>query len=208
MDYFTNQGKGIHLNLITDDSKSACILERDAIKYLDARTKGKFKYTMLSERVMSDLNGFAFQKNHFVSDEFNRRIVQLLESGVIDGIFKMYNSIYHVHEWKDDDEGPTVLTFDRLEFWFQVWFYCLIASVLSFVFEHLANKLTFELSLKQMFVHMIDFCHKRIRKQKLKYLKSKIKKSTTVRKKKKSRKLTNKVANKRAFLNKINSSKT
>lgn len=151
------------------------VLSSDAIKYYDAMSKGKFKYAKLSQRLVSDLNGFAFPLNHYINDEFNRRTVQLLECGVIDGIIKIYNIIYHVHGWKNDDEGPQILTFDSLEFWFQLWFGCLLISLAGFCLEHFAKIYVSKFSLKKALRSVIRFklfCGKCIRRRKLKIVKS------------------------------------
>lgn len=151
---------------------------------------------MLSQKLVSDLNGFAFLMNHYINDEFNRRTVQLLESGVINGIIKIFNDVYHVHEWKDDAIEPQVLTFDLLKFWFQLWFGCLLISLAGFFLEHFAKHFVFKSSLYKVLKSVIrvkNFCGKCIWRKKLKAVNSKITKpktvkSKTVSKKKKSTK--------------------
>jgi hypothetical protein len=110
---------------------------------------------MISERLISDFYGFSFLKNHFVNEEFNRRTVQLFESGIIDGLLKYYISLYHAVGWKAEDEGPQVLEYDHLESWFQLWFGCLIVSLLSFLCEHFkkifTGRLTFGRTLSFKF---------------------------------------------------------
>jgi hypothetical protein len=125
--------------LINDELKTACVLDSSGIKYLDFLTKGKFTYTLISQRLISDFYGFALPKDYFLNDEFNRRTVQLLESGIIKGIFDKYYRMYGAKGWKAESEGPQVLTFDHLEFWFELWLVLIIVCSLSFVVEHLTK---------------------------------------------------------------------
>jgi hypothetical protein len=139
LDFYRLGQSHLAMKIINDNSKSACVIGGDALKQIEYQSKGKFNYTLLSQRLMTEFYGFSFQKYHFINEEFNRRTVQLLEAGVIDAIFKHYDNIYKIIGWKSEPEGPQVLTYDHLEFWFELLVILLMICLLSFIGEHLTQ---------------------------------------------------------------------
>jgi hypothetical protein len=65
--------------------------------------------------------------------------VQLVETGVINGLFSYYNNLYRAVGWKSEVEGPQVLTYNHLQFWIELWGCLLILSLASFVCEHFSK---------------------------------------------------------------------
>lgn len=98
-----------------------------------------FKYTILEEKIISDHYGFLFMVNEFMFDAFNRKIVQLVESGVADRIVNSYSVKLNKTE---DKHGPVVLTLDHLGIWFIICLGFLTFAMISLVLELSVNFLT------------------------------------------------------------------
>jgi hypothetical protein len=162
-DYFRFKKSAIAFEIIIDESKTACIVSQDTIRHLDFISRGKFKYATFSERLISDFYGLSLPKNHFIVEEFNRRTIQLLEFGVIDGLAKRYDFFYGAVGWKAEGEDPQVLSYDQLESWFQLWLGCLIVSLFGFFCEHFQKfcvrrwpSLNFRLTIKSCYANVME----------------------------------------------------
>lgn len=184
-DYYWT-GKQIAFKLVTDESKSACVLDRNTIKFLDTFSNGTFKYVLLGEQLISDFYGFALPKNFYLNYEFNRRLVQLLEFGIIKQIFDLYLRFYKATGWKHEAKQPEVLHFEHLKFWFQIWFFLSMFSFLIFLFEKLGKQISSSLRFSHMSLEkccQIFFRERSLKKKNLKVVRNS-KKSVMLKSKK------------------------
>lgn len=78
---------------------------------------------------MSGFLCFAFPKNHFLFEEFNKKIEQLITSGVMQKLIEQRKSNV------DADEGPSVLTLDHLAIGFCIWAIVALIAFAAFCLE-------------------------------------------------------------------------
>jgi hypothetical protein len=125
-------------NLTKDGAKTGRILASDALDVMLRQTEGKLKFTKLNEKIITTFWGLRFKSNSFIFKAFNRKVVQLVESGIADVIVKkhMYGS---KNSEKANDEQPA-LTLQHLG----VWFIALAAfcsfAILCFFTENIIAK--------------------------------------------------------------------
>lgn len=127
---------------------------------MNQNSKGKIKFAVLKEKIITDFLSLTTDKNHFLYESMNRKIVQLVESGVADKYVR--EQTIHIPEEKI---GPVVLTLDHLGFGFQIWLGSLTIAFMFFLLEHLYyqgtrrvskcrsatdNKAAFKIALQQI----------------------------------------------------------
>jgi hypothetical protein len=134
------------VKLLSNGSNRAFITDRDWYEALEYESKGTAKLAILEEIVLSDHWGFRFEVNSFMYEPFNRKIVQLVESGLADVFVKNATKI-----WRnvDADDKHVSLTLAHLSVWFYLWLILMVIALLVFVlevcrvraiFKHLASK--------------------------------------------------------------------
>lgn len=67
---------------LQDGTNRAIVMNSETLKSIIQMTKGAFKHTQLGEKLMSDHVVYWFSKNNFMFEPFNRKITQLVESGL------------------------------------------------------------------------------------------------------------------------------
>jgi hypothetical protein len=92
-------------------------------------------FTVLNEKITSDLFGIPTRLNHFIFDALNEKVARLVESGII-------NKIMDEQPIKPGDYEPTVLTLDHLSIWFYLGMALLLISTFFFVFELFLGKVS------------------------------------------------------------------
>jgi hypothetical protein len=129
------------IELLADGSKRAFLTDRDWYEELEYEAGGTENFTILEEIVLSDHWGFRFEANNFMYDAFNRKIDQLVESGLADLIIKNVTV-----EWRDiePDEKHVALTIDHLSVWFYLWLILLAIALLVFILEICRVKKVFD----------------------------------------------------------------
>jgi hypothetical protein len=85
-----------------------------------------------------------FYADNFMFFEFNRKVVQFVESGLADEYVSEFSSPRKVEE----ENGPVVLTFDHLRIWFCIYLGFLVSAILSFFAEFAVEKLLRKLLIK------------------------------------------------------------
>jgi hypothetical protein len=92
-------------------------------------------FTVLNEKITSDLFGIPLRLNHFIFDALNEKVARLVESGIV-------NKIMEEKPSKAGDYEPTVLTLDHLSIWFYLGMALLLISTFFFVFELFLGKVS------------------------------------------------------------------
>jgi hypothetical protein len=100
--------------------------------------KANFDYLVLDEKIMSENMAFFFPWNHFLHDAFDRKLSQLVDSGVAG---KLVDDATFVKRRKVET-FDVVLTMDHLDIVFRIWLAGLITALLSFITELITFQLT------------------------------------------------------------------
>lgn len=83
----------------------------------------------------------AFPVNHRLYDVFNNKIMQLVQSGLMDSYIE--DSSRSFGKFPSYDDGPQVLTMKHLEAGFVIWMYSTRVAVAGFFLEWLARLVEF-----------------------------------------------------------------
>lgn len=70
--------------LLSDGSKRGFGFADGLLNALLDVSKGTFRYTKPNERIIAEHVGFSFFRNHFMYKPFTKKVVQLLEGGLIE----------------------------------------------------------------------------------------------------------------------------
>jgi hypothetical protein len=91
-------------------------------------------YVVLKEKIISDCIAIVMPANSFLLNAFNERITQMIESGIMEKIFR-------TEAKKPEESQPVVLSIDHLLIWFMLWAGLLLIAGAVFVCEVIARKL-------------------------------------------------------------------
>lgn len=117
--------------LLTDGSKRGFMASSDALEVLMKRSNGTFKFTELDEKIITDHVVFYMSENNFLFRSFERRLVQLVDSGIAQYIVDSY-----AYKQRSKNEDPRrVLTYNHLAIGFQIWLFFLFVAFLCFLLE-------------------------------------------------------------------------
>jgi hypothetical protein len=119
-------------NLLVDGSNRAFVTDRDWYEELEYESNGTANFAILEEIVLSDHWGFSFEVNNFMYDAFNRKINQLVESGLADVFVKNATKKWRKVE-ADEKHVPLALT--HLSVWFYLWLIFIVIALIVFVLE-------------------------------------------------------------------------
>lgn len=128
------------------------IASDNLLNFLIKITNGKFKHTKLKERIIADYMCFYLKSDDPKFKIFDRKIIQLVESGLTDKI----RSDHYDGRLVEDESGPTVLTLDQLGVGFQIWLLFLLISSVCFISEFVVK---FVSSLYQKLITVGNRCH-------------------------------------------------
>jgi hypothetical protein len=117
---------------LTDGSKKGILTDTKHLTMLIRLAKGKFKYKKLQERISLSHISFLFRKNHFLFDVFDKKLSQMIESGLAEKIVNEFESPFP--PLKEDSE-PVVLSLHHLGTGFLICLLFLLASFVVFVLE-------------------------------------------------------------------------
>jgi hypothetical protein len=113
---------------LTDGSKRALYANNFGLRHF------KQPYLILKEKIISDLSGLYMTLNSILFKPFNKKIIQMVESGIMEKVLRQ-----KIKE-KEDDQ-PTVLCIDHLLIWFYLWGGFLLVAGAAFVSEVLTRKI-------------------------------------------------------------------
>lgn len=116
-------------------NRGVLIPDDDIISVMNFGMEGRFKYTKLAERITHNHKGFLLRKNSFFYEAFNRKLEQLVESGIAR---KLVDQAMNLNEEKESDDGPVVLTLEHLGVGFKITLLFLLISFVVFLLEFVA----------------------------------------------------------------------
>jgi hypothetical protein len=117
-------------DLLKDGSNRGIATDTNWLNFIIANSSGRFKYTKLEEKVMSDHWGFVFDYNHSLYKAFNSKIVQLVEAGLAGYIVSQDTARSVVEE-----KSNVVLTMEHLGIWFIIALCFIGCAVVVFLME-------------------------------------------------------------------------
>lgn len=88
-------------------------------------------YKLLHEKIISDYIGFKQLVNCILLHGVNRKVIQLVESGLAD----YYVNRHRFKRMPEDDPCPQVLTLDQMSAGFIIWLASLAITLVCFVLE-------------------------------------------------------------------------
>lgn len=124
---------GHTLKTFDNDANNGLIIDSDQLNEPRWKLKQNPPYSVLKEKVISDYVGLVLNKNNFIFDAMNRKVVQLVESGVAQKI------IGEQVTKKLEHSGPQVLTLEQLKAGFYIWLVCIAISIFAFIWEKFNN---------------------------------------------------------------------
>jgi hypothetical protein len=123
--------------LMKDDRKVAVIIDTNDLLDLKTNSTETFKYLVLAEKILSDHWSFIFDdRNNFIFEAFNRKVLQLIESGIARKIIEESTKFREASE----SHEPKVLTMHHVGVWFIIWICFLCGATAVFVVELLLSK--------------------------------------------------------------------
>lgn len=117
---------------LADGSRRSVIVDQNILNHLIEESEGRFKYKRLPESILINHVGFVQSKTCLIFNVFDRKIVQLLESGLAQ---------HHIRNQKFDENKfqvgsePQVLTLNVMGDGFKLWLTCFSAAFLCFFIE-------------------------------------------------------------------------
>jgi hypothetical protein len=93
-------------------------------------------YAVVKEKIISDFSGIFISTDSFLCEGFLDKIMQLVESGIIENIMSYFKP---KEQAKDDD--PVVLSIGHLLIWWQLWAGLLLVAFLFFLLEILMPRI-------------------------------------------------------------------
>jgi hypothetical protein len=140
---------------MTPGANLAFLVINNEEKLYKARYKMDLPYVLLQTKVISDSMGFGFPPNFFLFDNFNMKIVQLIESGIARKIVeeeetKVSETLgnFTIRKKKEKEDRKIVLSLSHLGIWFQILLILLSAASGVFVVEWIVGMVTLHLKTK------------------------------------------------------------
>lgn len=127
----------IFFNISKPGSKKATIMEGQQVPYMVDHLKIKTQPILLDQAFFTIQAGFAIHREFYFNQQLNRKIVQALESGLMNH----WKSEINIKPVILDSSEPKVLTMDHLMIGFQVYVLCILICVIAFIWEIIALKL-------------------------------------------------------------------
>jgi hypothetical protein len=133
-------------------SNLAFLVTNNYEKLIKKRCRRNLPYILLKTKVISDSMGFGFSPNFFLFDNFNTKIVQLIESGIARKIVeeeeiriteKLGN--FTIRKKKEKEDKRKVLRLEHLGIWFQILLILLSAASGVFAVEWIVGMVTLHL---------------------------------------------------------------
>lgn len=79
--------------ILVDGAKQGVATDSNSIADIAKKANGTFQHLKLNEKIMSDHWSFLFEEpNSFMFDAFNRKVFQLVESGIAERNVKEFTS--------------------------------------------------------------------------------------------------------------------
>lgn len=120
-------------HLLQDGSNRGVVLSSEKIESLLEASQGTFKHTELTEQLISDHIVYWFTRNNFIFESFNRKVSQLVESGLA----KKYINEFMKKHPKVPERND--ITFDQMTAGTQVLLLLVMTVTLSCIGEFAIN---------------------------------------------------------------------
>lgn len=127
------EDRNFYYKILQDGSKSGVLISSSQLYLLKRRDKERFQYVKLKENVITDYEVFALGRNSFLHDALNRKMFQLIESGIVKKLVDETENL--ANRFVNDDDGKVVLTLGHLSIGFQIWLLFLFVAFLCFLME-------------------------------------------------------------------------
>lgn len=134
--------------LLTDGSKTCVILSTEKLNEIIKESNNAFTFTKLNEKIISDHWGFVFEMNEFMFEPFNRKVVQLVESGIAERFVTVGNATKF-----EKKVEPPAITLNMLSVWFKLWAILMGLALFVFLVE-LASGIAKEVFERKIFFKM------------------------------------------------------
>lgn len=119
------------MNISKPGSNQATFVHLQNIAYISQLLKLQTQLKLLDQSFFTFQAGYEIHQNYYFTQQFNRKIVQTLESGLIN----YWKSKYEVKKDKSDSSGPKVLSMNHLMIGFKIFLLCVLISVFIFISE-------------------------------------------------------------------------
>jgi hypothetical protein len=114
-------------NLLQDGSNHGMLSTTEYLKIASA----SLQFTQLKERILNEQLGFMFETLNFMFEAYDRKITQLMESGIAEWI---YNELFPMPMHVQPEE-PKELSLKHLANWFWLWIGLMSIATLCFILE-------------------------------------------------------------------------
>lgn len=125
------------IKLLSVGSNRGFLDSEDQLEYIFENVLEPLNFSILQEKVVPVFIGYLQLKDCFIFETLDRKVVQLVESGLAQVLVDKY----HVIKKPAGKIGPKVLTFDHLDAGFFVWLACVAVVILVFIVEVIIGKL-------------------------------------------------------------------
>jgi hypothetical protein len=116
---------------LTDGSNLAFLAD---LRFLNSLLATPPNFVVLKEKPVNEHVGLVMETNNILFEAYNDKIVQLVESGITDNIWKNLNKKTQKAE-KRKPEKPVALSLDHLQICFTVWGGLLLVAFVVFLAE-------------------------------------------------------------------------
>lgn len=117
--------------ILVEGANTGIVLDSNELDILVKISK-KNNYTILDEKIISDVDGFVLQRNNFMFQIIDKKVVQFFEAGIMKKFMDEFSNPY----WsRKEIKGPVVFTLDHLGIGFKICFFCASISLLVFFLE-------------------------------------------------------------------------
>lgn len=123
-------------DLLSDGSNRAFVTDSEYLSFFEKSLNESGKFTKLKENILTNHWGFLFYSNEIIFKAFNRKLPQLIESGIADFIMKNEARA----KQKAEEILTVVLTLDHLENWFKLFLILLGVAGIVFAVEFMGQK--------------------------------------------------------------------
>lgn len=122
--------------ILKDGSNRGVVLSSDKMNSVLKASKGTFEYVELAERVISDHIVYWFTRNNFIFESFNRKVSQLVESGLAR---KYVNDFMKKYRKVSDRSNINDLIVKQMTFGIHILLLLAMLVTLSFIGEFAIN---------------------------------------------------------------------
>jgi hypothetical protein len=125
-------------DLLADGSNAGYVTNALRLERMHDFSYKTSNFTVLSEKILTNYQGFVFDPSHHIFKGFNRKIVQMVEAGIAQYLVEKETTQYKKNE---PPEGPVVINLNHIDVWFHIWAVFLGFALSFLICEFIAAKL-------------------------------------------------------------------